>query len=174
MSPFENKIKVDAVKRISEINDSETKGIDICIDPLIVDDLPFGDFAAGYLLALSNDKESRRQIFTLDFFLKAIDENEDIVNDENYWEQVSHDYHQGLESMNDFLGEQMDEEMEMRIAEFENEQEMLRQQEEFEQQKESDRKDAEITEMAEMELEQRQFEDFLERMEQSGHGDYCE
>ena len=51
---------------------------------------------------------------------------------------------------------------------------MLRQREEFEQQKESDRKDAEIAEKAEMDLEQRQFEDFLERMEQSGHGDYCE
>ena len=174
ISPSDNKIKVDAVQGISRINDSELEGIDICIDPLIIDDLPFGDFAVGYLLALSNDTESRHQIFTLDFFLKAIDENKDLVSNENYWDTVGHDFHQGLESMHDFLGEQMDEDMEMRIAEFENEQEMLRQQEEFEQQKESDRKDAEIAEKAEMDLEQRQFEDFLERMEQSGHGDYCE
>ena len=73
--------------------------------------------------------------------------------------------------MHDFLGEQMDEDMEMRIAEFENEQEMLRQQEEFEQQKEFDKIEAEKDEM---EMAHKAFEDFLERMEQSGHGDYCE
>ena len=172
ISPSEDKIKVDAVERISEINNSEIEGIDICIDPLIIDDLPFGDFAAGYLLALSNDSDSRRRIFTLDFFLKAIDENALLLgSNEDYWEQVSHDYHLGLESMHDFPGEQIDEDLEIRIAEFENEQEMLKQQEEFEQQREFDKIEAE---KEEIEITHKEFEDFLERMEQSGHGDYCE
>ena len=171
ISLFDDKIKVDAVEEISEINNAETEGIDICIDPLIRDDLPFGDFAAGYLLALSNDSESRNQIFTLDFFLKAIDENEDLVSNENYWEQVSHDYQLALESIHSFHEEEIDEEMEMSITEFENEQEILRRQEDVEQQRAFDKIEAE---KEDIEIDLEGFKNFLERMGQSGTGDCYE
>ena len=173
ISPFETKLKVDAIPMIADKNRAESVGIDLCIDPLIAEDLPFGDVAVGYLLALYNDVSSRNQIFTLDFFLQALDENEERLDSDNHWTEVEQHYHLGLESMHEFMGERMDEDMENRIAEYENEQEILRQQEEYEQQKQADEEENKIMEEIDADME-RLLENFCSRLERTGNGDYCE
>jgi len=142
-------------------------GIDLCIDPLTSEDLPFGDIAVGYLLALHNDENSRKQIFTLDFFLQALDETVGILGEEKYWDTVEENYELLLESMDIRQGLDV-EDMRNRIAELENEQEMLRQQVEIEAQAEA------VLEATEINIDEIQFQSFLERLEESAHGDYYE
>lgn len=174
-----NKLKVDAIQSITDIDDVEHKGLDLCIDPLMDDhELPFGDIAVGYVLALHNDVVSRNYIFTLDFFLNAIDENTSILKDYNYWSVVEHDYHAGLESMHGH--HEMDENMERAIEEYENDLEIQRQQHEFEQQQhEFEQQQQEcsngmIDEMLqEMDTEAR-FEFFCDLIEQNKNGEQNE
>jgi|TARA_B110000263_G_scaffold250068_1_gene270254 hypothetical protein len=168
ISTWEMKLKVDAIPSIDDKDRAQSLGIDLCIDPLTSEDLPFGDIAVGYLLALHNDENSRNQIFTLDFFLQALDETVGILGEEKYWKTVEENYELLLESMHEIQGLEMDEEMENRIAEFENEQEMLRQQIEIEAQAEADLEATEIS------IDEIRFQSFLERLEESSHGDYYE
>jgi hypothetical protein len=167
ISAWEMKLKVDAIPSIGDKNRAQSLGIDLCIDPLTSEDLPFGDIAVGYLLALHNDENSRKQIFTLDFFLQALDETVGILGEEKYWDTVEENYELLLESMDIRQGLDV-EDMRNRIAELENEQEMLRQQVEIEAQVEA------VLEATEINIDEIQFQSFLERLEESAHGDYYE
>ena len=174
-----DKLKVDAIQSIRDIDDVENKGLDLCIDPLIEhNELPFGDIAVGYLLALRNDISSRNYIFTLDFFLNAIDDNTSMMKEDNYWLVVEHDYHAGLESIHGH--HEMDENMERAIAEYENDLEIQRQQQEFEQQQhEFEQQQQECSNgmideiLQEMDMEAR-FEYFCDLIEQNKNGEQNE
>ena len=167
ISPHENKLKVDAVRSIPKKEDLWQKGIDLCIDPLMVIDIPFGDIAVGYLLALYNDNFSRYNIFTLDVFLTAVENCFLWIDDDNYWEKLEATYEEGLELSHEAMALEMDEEMENRIEEYENDLEMQRQQEMAEMNEMVEENEAEMT------MEAR-FEMFLGRREQSANGDYYE
>ena len=175
ISPWDMKLKIDAIPAIKYKNTAAEVGIDICIDPLLhPGEVPFGDIAVGYLLALRNDEISRKQIFTLDLFLDSIKSNEELVNDNKYWDIIGSDYESKIESIHVDWGEVMDEETENRIAEYELEQDMKRQEEEYENQKlidhesqlENDKMQVEIDEL------ENQVQVFLENLNQFNNGDY--
>jgi hypothetical protein len=168
ISAWEMKLKVDAIPSIDDKDRAQSLGIDLCIDPLTSEDLPFGDIAVGYLLALHNDENSRNQIFTLDLFLQALDGTPTMFDEEKYWKTVEENYELLLESMHDINDFEMVEDMENRMAELANEQEMLRQQIEIEAQAEA------VLEATEINIDEIQFQSFLERLEESAHGDYYE
>ena len=67
-----HKFVVESFPREQHLADVNKYGLQVCIDPKIK--RPAGDVAAAYLLALSNDVESRGQIGTLDTLLDIFEE----------------------------------------------------------------------------------------------------
>ena len=115
------KLKVDALPNASEVHNAFSVGIDLCIDPIILDDIPFGDVAVSYLMALHNDLTSRKYIFTLDIFMKSVEQNDKKIEDEDYWETVEELYEVLLEEIHAGFPFEDDERLEAEIEQFERE-----------------------------------------------------
>ena len=154
------KIKVDVIPGPFDVYKASEVGIDLCIDPIEMGDIPFGDVAVSYLLALHNDENSRRYIFTLDLFLTALEKTDCKMDDENYWKTVETSYEKLLETVQGFPFDG-DEDMEASIADFEREQIDLN--EEYEYEQEMQRRMEEEREKLEEQL-QADFEDFCRNM----------
>ena len=167
------KIKVDVVPGAFDVNRASEVGIDLCIDPIVMDDIPFGDVAVSYLLALHNDEDSRRYIFTLDLFLTALEKTDSKLDDEIYWETVESSYEKLLEEIQTPFPFADDGEMEAEIEQYEREQLAISLNEEYEYEQEIQRRMDEEREKLEEQL-QADFEDFCRNMALQGDDDHYE
>ncbi len=161
------KIKVDAVPGPLYICKANKVGIDLCIDPIIIDDIPFGDIAVSYLLALRNDEDSRKYIFTLDLFLTSLFKTDWKLDDNTFWETVESSYEELLEEIQTPFPFDDDGEMEAEIEQFEREQLAICLNDEYEYEQEMGRRMNEERERLEEQL-QSEFEDFCRNMEPQG------
>ena len=162
----EMKLKVDAIPGPYDIYRAYTIGIDLCIDPIIMDDIPFGDVAVSYLLALHNDEDSRRYIFTLDLFLTSLEKTDSKLDDDTFWETVESNYEKLLEEIQTPWPFD-DDEIEAEIEQFEREQLAINLNEEYEYDKEMERMMEEERERLEEQLEA-EFQDFCRNMALNG------
>ena len=138
-----------------------------------MDDIPFGDVAVSYLLALHNDEDSRRYIFTLDLFLTALEKTDSKLDDEIYWETVESSYEKLLEEIQTPFPFADDGEMEAEIEQYEREQLAISLNEEYEYEQEMQRRMDEEREKLEEQL-QADFEDFCRNMALQGDDDHYE
>ena len=167
------KIKVDVVPGAFDVNRASEVGIDLCIDPIVMDDIPFGDVAVSYLLALHNDEDSRRYIFTLDLFLTALEKTDSKLDDEIYWETVESSYEKLLEEIQTPFPFADDGEMEAEIEQYEREQLAISLNEEYEYEQEmQSRMDVEREKLEEQ--LQADFEDFCRNLALQGDDDHYE
>ena len=90
-----SKFVVEAVPNEEFLSKARTGGIQICIDVASGRDMPAGDIAVSYLLALRNDTTSRTAINTLDSLLYVI-ENSEPGKDElpiaEWWHNITVNY----------------------------------------------------------------------------------
>ena len=113
-----SKFVVEAVPNEEFLSKARTGGIQICIDVASGRDLPAGDIAVSYLLALRNDTTSRTAINTLDSLLYVI-ENSEPGKDElpiaEWWHNITVNYaHFGEEDYDDeYEEEEFDEDFEI-------------------------------------------------------------
>jgi hypothetical protein len=163
----EMKLKVDAIPGPYDRYRAYTIGIDLCIDPIIMDDIPFGDVAVSYLLALHNDEDSRRYIFTLDLFLTSLEKTDSKLDDDTFWETVESNYEKLLEEIQTPWPFDDDGEMEAEIEQFEREQLAISLNEEYEYEQEMERRMEEERERLEEQLEA-EFQDFCRNMTLNG------
>ena len=158
------KLKVDVVASPFDVYRAHLVGIDLCIDPIIMDDIPFGDVAVSYLLALGNDEDSRSYIFTLDLFLTSFERTDSMLEDEIFWETVEAKYEELLE---DIQWPAIDGQTEAEIEEFEREQLAINLNQEHEYEQEMERRMEEERERLEEQLEA-EFQDFCRNMALNG------
>ena len=113
-----SKFVVEAVPNEEFLSKARTGGIQICIDVASGRDLPAGDIAVSYLLALRNDTTSRTAINTLNSLLYVI-ENSEPGKDElpiaEWWHNITVNYaHFGEEDYDDeYEEEEFDEDFEI-------------------------------------------------------------
>ena len=113
-----SKFVVEAVPNEEFLSKARTGGIQICIDVASGRDMPAGDIAVSYLLALRNDTTSRTAINTLDSLLYVI-ENSEPGKDElpiaEWWHNITVNYaHFGEEDYDDeYEEEDFDEDFEI-------------------------------------------------------------
>ena len=89
------KFVVEAVPNEESLSKAKTGGIQICIDVASGGDMPAGDIAVSYLLALRNDTASRTAINTLDGLLWVIDTTEpgkDELPIAEWWHNITANY----------------------------------------------------------------------------------
>ena len=113
-----SKFVVEAVPNEEFLSKARTGGIQICIDVASGRDMPAGDIAVSYLLALRNDTTSRTAINTLNSLLYVI-ENSEPGKDElpiaEWWHNITVNYaHFGEEDYDDeYEEEEFDEDFEI-------------------------------------------------------------
>ena len=167
----EMKLKVDVLPSASEIHNANSVGIDLCIDPIILDDIPFGDVAVSYLMALHNDLTSRKYIFTLDIFMKSVEQNDKKLEDEDYWETVEELYEVLLEEIHAGFPFEDDERLEAEIEQFEREQLAISIHEEYEYEQEMERRMEEERERLEEQLAA-DYDEFCRNIALQGDGEF--
>ena len=167
----EMKLKVDVLPSASEIHNASSVGIDLCIDPIILDDIPFGDVAVSYLMALHNDLTSRKYIFTLDIFMKSVEQNDKKLEDEDYWETVEELYGVLLEEIHTGFPFEDDERLEAEIEQFEREQLAISIHEEYEYEQEMERRMEEERERLEEQLAA-DYDEFCRNIALQGDGEF--
>ena len=99
------------------IDDALSMGIPVCIDSNSNKNLPPGDIAASYLLALRNDLTSRAAIVTLDHLLSLVQAKGKVImsksDKERWWESVKDGYYcDDDEDEEDWEDEEEDDEFE--------------------------------------------------------------
>ena len=113
-----SKFVVEAVPNEEFLSKARTGGIQICIDVASGRDMPAGDIAVSYLLALRNDTTSRTAINTLNSLLYVI-ENSEPGKDElpiaEWWHNITVNYaHFGEGDYDDeYEEEEFDEDFEI-------------------------------------------------------------
>ena len=85
----------------SDFLNTSTNGVEICIDPLGNQFLPAGDIAAGYLMALYNDTETKKHIITIELLLQSMEQTEitQTKSKEIWWMEVCELYENYIENM---------------------------------------------------------------------------
>jgi hypothetical protein len=111
------KFNVLAVPEEEFIDDALSMGIPVCIDSNSNKNLPPGDIAASYLLALRNDLTSRAAIVTLDHLLSLVQAKGKVImsksDKERWWESVKDGYYcDDDEDEEDWEDEEEDDEFE--------------------------------------------------------------
>ena len=111
------KFNVLAVPEEEFIDDALSMGISVCIDSNSNKNLPPGDIAASYLLALRNDLTSRAAIVTLDHLLSLVQAKGKVImsksDKERWWESVKDGYYcHDDEDEEDWEDEEEDDEFE--------------------------------------------------------------
>jgi len=89
------KFVVEAVPSEESLSKAKAGGIQICIDVAGGGDMPAGDIAVSYLLALRNDTTSRTAINTLDSLLWVIENTEpgkDELPTAEWWHNITVNY----------------------------------------------------------------------------------
>ena len=118
------KFNVLAVPEEEFIDDALSMGIPVCIDSNSNKNIPPGDIAASYLLALRNDLTSRAAIVTLDHLLSLVQAKRKVImsksDKERWWESVKDGYYcDDDEDEEDWEDEEEDDEFEFDLDDFE-------------------------------------------------------
>ncbi len=94
------KFLVNAIPHESMFEDAIERGVQICIDSQAGHDIPTGDVAASYLLALHNDLESQTGIITLHHLLDLLSKHKGWqkrrVEAPCWWDHLVDDYVHGV------------------------------------------------------------------------------
>ena len=92
------KFSVYAVPEKESLSSVSDIGLNLCIDSIANNDIPCGDIAASYLLALHNDEVSKRSIFTLEHLLSIYDSvprgRKKNQPSKIWWEGIIEQYHE--------------------------------------------------------------------------------